>query len=216
MALLSASVRNGIRERKISLSLENSLNVIDYPKIDAAKNTNRGRNWRYIGWWEEIVPQFTSDDWIENFRMNKSTFEYICKELNSELKPKFNQLQPREPVDVRKQVAIGIFLYASSCEYRVVAHLFGLHTTTVRKHIHRVTKAINNKLMPKWITMPNEIACRKISNEFEKITGMPNFIGAIDGRHIPIRPPSDGYRDFINRKGWASYVLQGLVDNNLM
>ncbi|KAL7844755.1 hypothetical protein SRHO_G00232940 [Serrasalmus rhombeus] len=25
--------------------------------------------------------------------------------------------------------------------------------------------------------------------------------------------PTDGYKDFVNRKGWSTYVLQGVVDD---
>lgn len=38
------------------------------------------------------------------------------------------------------------------------------------------------------------------------------IVGCVDWSHIPCLPPSDGYRDFINRKGWPSYILQGVCD----
>ena len=42
---------------------------------------------------------------------------------------------------------------------------------------------------------------------------VPQVHGAIDGTHVPIRPPAEGCRDFVNRKGWPSIVvLQALVD----
>lgn len=166
-------------------------------------------------WWDTIVPQFEQNDWIENFRMSKETFDYICVELDPILRPRFNPLRPRNPLNTKKQVGMTIFYYANCCEFRIVGHLFGVHKSTVWKSIHRVTRAINEILLPKWITLPDEKECKQISEEFEKKTGMPKFIGAIDGSHIPIIPPSDGYRDFINRKGYASYVLQGLVDHKL-
>ncbi|XP_039311912.1 protein ALP1-like isoform X1 [Solenopsis invicta] len=67
--------------------------------------------------------------------------------------------------------------------------------------------------MSSWITMPDNDECHKIAADFEKKTHIPQLIGAIDGTHIPILPPSDGYRDFINRKGWPSMILQVVVDN---
>ena len=36
---------------------------------------------RSSDWWEWIVPQFTSDEWRENFRMSPETFGYICCDL---------------------------------------------------------------------------------------------------------------------------------------
>ncbi|CAM4571026.1 unnamed protein product [Leuciscus chuanchicus] len=40
--------------------------------------------------------------------------------------------------------------------------------------------------------------------------------GALDGTHIPILPPTEGYRDYINCKGWPSIDLQALVDDRCM
>lgn len=62
--------------------------------------------------------------------------------------------------------------------------------------------------------MPDDNECYEIAVAFEKKTHIPQLIGAIDGTHIPILPPSDGYRDYINQKGWSSMILQAVVDNN--
>ena len=33
-------------------------------------------------WWEQIVGQtFTTQDWLENFRMTNATFTYLCNEI---------------------------------------------------------------------------------------------------------------------------------------
>lgn len=38
----------------------------------------------------------------------------------------------------------------------------------------------------------------------------------VDGCHIPITPPIVSHRDYFNRKGWPSLVLQGMVDSNML
>jgi len=40
-------------------------------------------------------------------------------------------------------------------------------------------------------------------------------MGAIDGTHIPVTALSEGKKDFNNRKGWDSMVLQAVVDDKL-
>lgn len=64
------------------------------------------------------------------------------------------------------------------------------------------------------IKFPSEAEAIKNSHLFKDRSKIPNIIGAIDGSHIPILPPSDGYRDFVNRKGWPSFILQGIVGPN--
>ncbi|XP_012542552.2 protein ALP1-like [Monomorium pharaonis] len=63
--------------------------------------------------------------------------------------------------------------------------------------------------------MPNEFECLMIAQIYEERTHIPQLIGAIDGTYIPVLPPANGYRDFINRKGWPSIILQGVVDNTI-
>ena len=53
----------------------------------------------------------------------RRTFENLCRELEPHLKP--NESFVRDPVDVKKQVAISIHFMGSSAEYRTIGILFG-------------------------------------------------------------------------------------------
>lgn len=115
-------------------------------------------------------------------------------------------LVARKPISIQKAIAVTIFYLASCCEYRV-SNLFGIHKTSVWRCIHKIVGAINYILQSLYIKMPNEFECTMIAQMYEKRTHIPQLIGAIDGTHIPMLPPADGYRDYINRKGWPSMVL---------
>lgn len=170
---------------------------------------------RVTDWWDiQVQRRFTEEDWLENFRMKKSTFQYICEKVKIEMSPKRKTV--RDPIPLEKRVAIAIFKMASVCEYRVVANLFGVHKTTVAKYVKLFCDAVVKVLLPEYVHMPNEDEAKNIAKMFEKISKLPQVIGSIDGTHIPITPPSEGYRDFINRKGWPSLVLQAVVDPNYL
>ena len=51
---------------------------------------------------------------------------------------------------------------------------------------------------------------------FETKWGFPQCVGAIDGSHIPIRPPALNHTDFYNRKGWYSILVQAVVDHEYL
>nr|XP_033477314.1 putative nuclease HARBI1 [Epinephelus lanceolatus] len=81
------------------------------------------------------------------------------------------------------------------------------------KFVYMFCKGMVTQLIQHFIKVPTlEEACA-IAQRFEDKFHIPQIIGCVDGTHIPILAPSDGYRDFVNRKGWASYVLQGIVDD---
>jgi hypothetical protein len=65
----------------------------------------------------------------------------------------------------------------------------------------------------KYIYMPGLEEMKSIASRYEAKYMYPMCGGAIDGTHIPILPPSDGYRDFTNRKMWPSYNAQLVCDD---
>lgn len=166
-------------------------------------------------YWKDLL-RSDEEEWIQNLRMTSNTFLYICDELGESLKPEVNVLNPRKPISAEEQIAICLYFLASGANYRVIGCVFGIHKSTVCKIVNRVCNEIVAKLMPKWITIPNEEECKIISQRFEVRSGIPQIILAIDGSHIPITPPSQGRTDFFNRKGWPSLVLQAAVDDKLL
>ncbi|XP_011690000.1 PREDICTED: uncharacterized protein LOC105451331 [Wasmannia auropunctata] len=165
--------------------------------------------------WQRIVGEhFTPTEWLATFRMSKETFITLCDIIRGDLEPKPLFLKSREPLSVEKQVAIAIYKLASCAEYRIVGDVMGVHKSTVRKCLFRVTRAINDIMTKNIIFMPSEDEAKFISLQFEKKTFIPQLFGCIDGTHIPITPPHEGYRDFVNRKGWPSYNVMAVVDHN--
>lgn len=146
--------------------------------------------------------------------MSKETFYSICFRLDDFLRPAENAV--RQPLSTKKKVAIAIYKLASCAEYRVVGSLFGVHKSSVHNCVYEVCTAINTILCPSYLKMPSVTEAIKLAETLEKKTGMVQIFGAIDGTHIAILPPSNGYRDFVNRKGWPSMVMQAIVDYNYL
>jgi hypothetical protein len=79
------------------------------------------------------------------------------------LKLEPNESFVRAQVDVKKQVAIAIYLLGSSAEHRTIENLFGVSTSTVCKVVHMVCDAM----------------------------GFPNCGGAIGDCYSPIKAPEN-------------------------
>ncbi|XP_011174849.3 protein ALP1-like isoform X2 [Solenopsis invicta] len=170
---------------------------------------------RSSDFWKRIVNcHYTEKEWIESFRMSKESFIELCDMLRDELEPEPQFLMPREPISVEKQVAVALYKLASTAEYRVIGNAMGIHKSSVKKCLYRVIKAINKVMLQNYINMPNENEANLIASNFENKCFIPQIIGSIDGTHIEIIPPKEGYRDFINRKGWPSYNVLAIVDHN--
>ncbi|XP_029154904.1 putative nuclease HARBI1 [Nylanderia fulva] len=170
---------------------------------------------RSSDFWKRILNiHYIPKEWLESFRMTKFSFSELCNKLRNELEPKPQYLKPREPLSVEKQIAVALYKLASTAEYRVIGNTMGIHKSTVKKCVYKVVKAINQIMLQNYIYMPHEKEAKFIAQNFEEKCGIPQIIGSIDGTHIEIIPPSEGCKDFVNRKGWPSYNVLAVVDHN--
>lgn len=102
---------------------------------------------------------------------------------------------------------------------RLVSKRFGLGISTCHKLVLEVCSAIRTVLMPKYLQWPDDNALRKIKDEFESISGIPNVVGSMYTTHIPIIAPKVSVAAYFNRrhternqKTSYSITVQGVVD----
>ncbi|XP_051787442.1 uncharacterized protein LOC127529067 [Erpetoichthys calabaricus] len=146
--------------------------------------------------------------------MTRPTFEMLCGFISPDVAPITGCHRP--PVPTQKRIPIALYKLATCAEYRVVGETFGVSKTTVHRCVYAVCTAIKEKLMRRYIRLPTVAEANEIAYRNSLVHLVPQIYGALDGTHVPILPPTEGYRDYINRKGWPSIVLQALVDDRCM
>lgn len=160
--------------------------------------------------WDNIVPGFSNYRFIRNFRMSRESFNYICRRLRRVLQRQTTNYSL--PIPVNKRVAIALWRLATNNDYRSVSHLFGVGIATVCRCVQEFCCAVLQVLLPDHIKTPDAMKLMEMATYFDNRWRAPQCVGAIDGSHIPIVAPQVFPRDFYNRKGWHSIILQGVVD----
>ncbi|EOY29961.1 hypothetical protein QUC31_020509 [Theobroma cacao] len=173
---------------------------------------------RSKAWWDDCNrPDYPEEEFKKAFRMSKSTFELICEELNSAIAKEDTTL--RNAIPVKQRVAVCIWRLATGEPLRLVSKRFGLGISTCHKLVLEVCSAIRSVLMPKYLQWPDEDSLRKIKEEFEGSSGIPNVVGSMYTTHIPIIAPKISVAAYFNKrhternqKTSYSITVQGVVD----
>ena len=91
--------------------------------------------------------------------------------------------------------------------------MFGVAKGTLCVIVHEVCNAIVEILMKRYIKFPSGSQLTDTLNGFERFHGFPQCIGAIDGTHIEILAPENCTKDYYNRKGYYSILMQAVADH---
>ncbi|KAI5070938.1 hypothetical protein GOP47_0013189 [Adiantum capillus-veneris] len=100
-----------------------------------------------------------------------------------------------------------------------MANLFGMGESTIRKYVVIICRILSSTdfFHRVGIRVPHGDRLEKIMAGFEAISGLPHIAGALDGTHIRLqrKPAREFYpTQYINRHGFPSILLQGIVDSN--
>lgn len=165
---------------------------------------------------EKVVPQYSESEFLEDFRVSRSVFAWLCEELSPELAMDIRRRGA--PLSVANQLAIALWRWATGSSLRVIARMFAVGRTTVHTVCDRVASAIIKRLYKKIVRFPahdDRKAWREISEGFQRKRGIKHVAGAIDGTHFGIKKPKGDelHNAYINRKGYASIACQAVVDS---
>uniref|UniRef100_A0A3B3TB02 DDE Tnp4 domain-containing protein n=1 Tax=Paramormyrops kingsleyae TaxID=1676925 RepID=A0A3B3TB02_9TELE len=100
---------------------------------------------------------------------------------------------------------------ANQNSFRELSDKFNLSVSSAHRTVLQVL-TILSRIGPTFISWPNGCEKGASAAAFQRTCGLAGVIGAIDGCHIQIQKPAIRGVDYMNRKGFCSVLLQGIVD----
>ncbi len=166
-------------------------------------------------WWTQVVPLMSDQHFKENFRIERSTFKSLMKEIGCYLeKLKTNY---RSPISIEKRIACALYALGSSSEFRTVANLFGIGKSTTGEILHEFCAVLVETLFYRFVKFPqspDEI--KDTIDGFYTKYNYPMCLGAVDGTHIAIKPPLGYEVDYYNYKKHHSIIMLATVNSDLL
>jgi len=135
----------------------------DLPMFSVAALIARRNLNRCHGYFEQTVPFYSIDEFQSHFRMKRTTFEILVREVvGTGVLPVGNPFG-RQVIDARKQVSIFLWCIANQETTRLIADRFNVTYSSVSRVVRRVTECVL-ALRNQYIKWPNgKIASSLIS-----------------------------------------------------
>ena len=171
---------------------------------------------RMPDYFETVVPRYSDKVFKSHFRLHRRSVKKISVLLSKSVNLTKPNRRGRPPILLHKQICIFLW-YASSQEpLRTIADRFDHTESSILNIVRRVTSAIHELLVKDLIKWPSGQELSNISNGFYSMRGLKGVVGAIDGTHISITGPKLYTENYINRKGYASLILQAVCGHSLV
>ena len=165
----------------------------------------------YVG----LTNRYITEDFRKQFRIVPSTFETLLQYMGQVpglVKP--HEGRGRPPVPLEKQLLVTLRYLCTPETYSSLSEKFDLSQSTCSDIVKRVCLAFC-QVQRNIIVWPSQGEhVWRVQREFQEVCGLYGILGAIDGCHIPIKPPADDEQSYFNRKQRHSVVLQGICDSS--
>lgn len=147
-------------------------------------------------WRDNYLFEALDDQFINNFKMNKSTFSLVLEKI----------LAADRSLDrdvIAKSLLIFLYYSTRSITFRDLGDKFGRTTHYCRCAIKRITDFFIKNL-ESFIKLPHEDEYEELSSGFTRYSELAGTILAVDGMHIYITKPKYNTVNYINRHSTSS------------
>ncbi|XP_034065944.1 protein ALP1-like [Gymnodraco acuticeps] len=118
-------------------------------------------------------------------------------------------------ISVGTRLMVTLRFLATGESFRSLSYQFRVGVSTIRQFVPETCTAIYEVLKEKYLKCPDTVEeWQQVADGFQAQWDFPNCLGALDGKHINIRPPPGTGSTYFNYKHTFSIVLKALVDSN--
>lgn len=165
---------------------------------------------RQGAWWNDVASQFDDATWKDTFRLTKISMEHIGDEIRTYIERQNTNMRRCIPLD--KRVAIAVYTLTSVADYHTVEYLFGVGRSTVCQLLHTFCQAVATTLYSIYVCFPSrQEGIKAVVDEFQRQTGFPQCLGALDVCHIAVMPKEER-AVWCNEKGSCNTSLLAISD----
>ncbi|XP_017466768.1 PREDICTED: uncharacterized protein LOC108359422 [Rhagoletis zephyria] len=143
-------------------------------------------------------------------RMTKEVFDLLFGLVKERLIKYSNR--PSISAEMRLFLTLNFLAHGGTQHLYATAYKMG--RSTVNKIILETCEALWSELGSVYLSVPKRHEWKRISHDFNTIWNFANCVGAIDGKHITLKCPSNSGSLFYNYKGTYSIVLLACCDAN--
>ncbi|XP_068674609.1 uncharacterized protein [Montipora foliosa] len=182
----------------------------------------RGKTRKWIkrreekGYFCNIVKELRTEDlsgYREMMRMNYNQFLTILLVLEPHISKK-QVIGGHKTISAAERLTLTIRFLASGETFRSLCFQFRMGRATISSIVREVCQVIFKCFREKYLKSPTSITEEEwlqIAHRFEERWQFPNCIGAVDGKHIVLRPPPRSGSYFFNDKKSHSIVLMAVA-----
>jgi hypothetical protein len=167
-----------------------------------------------FGQYEQLMEELRTED-VQSFinftRFDPVTFEELVTRLAPRIAKKSTFF--RKPLSEGLKLAIVLRHFASGDSYKSLMYGFRVSKAAIVDMVPKMCDAIIDEFGDEVMHCPTTSDEWKAqAQRFETKWNLPHCVGAIDGKHVAIKCPSNSGSTYFNYKGFYSLVLFAMVD----
>lgn len=147
------------------------------------------------------------------FRMSRHLFDELLSMVDALIQHPPNH---RFPINSQQRLALTLRILATGESYQSSGFSFRMAKSTVKIIFEETCLALCQVLRGKCLSFPSMDRWQQIESDFFNKWNFPNCCGAIDGKHVMIKCPSNSCSQYYNYKGTFSINFLACVDANYM